>query len=282
MYISIDIGKSSTRVASTQNLVDIHKIIKFSTDQNLEEQKKLLADAIYNVRDNQDIKLIVLGVTGVVDKVNKKFIKSPNFPALDGLNFNFLLPEVLRHIPIYVENDAALGALGEAYFGSGKSKSLVAYLTLSSGVGGALILKGKKGYNIISSEPGHHIICELDNLVDKSGLSGTFESYCSGSMFETRYGVKPQRDINQEIWKTYARHLSTGIINITALWRPEVIILGGGLSNYNFDIFYPYLSEELKKQSFFVIPEIKKALLEDNSGVYGGFVLLDILSEKNL
>lgn len=274
MYISIDIGKSNTRVASTKDLVSIHKIIKFSTDQDLEEQKKLMIDAVYGVRDNQDIKAIVLGVTGINDKANKKFIKSPNFPALNGLNFNSLLPEVLRHIPFYVENDAALGALGEAYFGSGKNKTDVAYLTLSSGVGGAFVLKEKEGFKLISSEPGHHVICESDILTDKSGLSGTFESYCSGSMFETRYGVKPKGDIDKEIWKKYAKHLSTGIINITALWRPEIIVLGGGMSNYNFDTFYPYLNEELKKQIFFVIPEMKKALLEDDSGIYGGFVLL--------
>ncbi|MFZ2663973.1 MAG: ROK family protein [Patescibacteria group bacterium] len=274
MYISIDIGKSNTRVASTKDLVSIHKIIKFSTDQDLEEQKKLMIDAVYGVRDNQDIKAIVLGVTGINDKTNKKFIKSPNFPALNGLNFNSLLPEVLRRIPFYVENDAALGALGEAYFGSGKEKTDVAYLTLSSGVGGALILKEKEGFKLISSEPGHHVICESDTLVDKSGLSGTFESYCSGSMFETRYGVKPKGDIDKEIWKKYAKHLSTGIINITAMWRPEIVVLGGGMSNYNFDLFYPYLNEELKKQTFFNIPEIKKSLLEDDSGVYGGFVLL--------
>jgi len=274
MHISIDIGKSNTRVASSLDLREIHKIVKFSTHQELEEQKKLLADAIYNVRDSKDIKAIALGVTGVIDKTSGKFIKSPNYPALSGLSFSDLLPEVLKQIPLYVENDASLGALGETFFGSGKDKNIVAYITLSSGVGGALVIKETSGYKLICSEVGHHVINESDTLADGTGLTGTFESYCSGSMFEQRYGVKPERDIDKEIWKQYSKHLSTGILNVIALWKPEMIILGGGVSNYNFDSFYPYLIEELSKQTFFDIPEIKKAYLEDNSGIYGGFVLL--------
>ncbi len=278
MYISIDIGKSNTRVASSQDLIEIHKIVKFSTHQDLEEQKELLADAIYNVRDSQEMKSIALGVTGLVDKINKKFIKSPNYPALGGLQFNDLLPDVLKQITLYVENDASLGALGEAFFGSGKDKNVVAYITLSSGVGGSLVTKQSEKccgvYKLLSSEVGHHVVCELDNLADRSGLVGTLESYCSGSMFEQRYGLKPEKDIDTKIWRQYAKHLSTGILNIMAMWNPEIVVLGGGVSNHNFDSFYNFLIEELNKQTFFAIPEIRKAALEDNSGIYGGFVLL--------
>jgi predicted NBD/HSP70 family sugar kinase len=282
MYISIDIGKSNTRVASSLDLIEIHKIVKFSTHQELEEQKKLLADAIYNVRNSKDIEAMALGVTGVVDKIKRIFVKSPNYPALTGLLFSDLLPEVLKQIPLYVENDASLGALGESFFGSGKDKTTIAYITLSSGVGGSLVIKefDKESikdlghYRLISSEIGHHVICETDTLTDRSGIAGTFESYCSGSMFEQRYGVKPEKNIDKEIWKQYSKHLSTGVLNVVALWKPEIIVLGGGVSNHNFDLFYSYLIEELKKQKFFDIPEIKKAYLGDDTGIYGGFVLL--------
>jgi glucokinase len=274
MYISIDIGKSNTRVASTPDLIKIHRIVKFSTNQDLEIEKKLIAEAIHAVRDNQDIEAVVLGVTGMIDKIGKKFVRSPNFPALDGLDFNTLMPEILKHILLYVENDAALGALGEAYYGLGKDKKVVAYLTLSSGVGGSLVIKDPKGYDLINAEPGHHIICETDTLTDKTGISGTLESYCSGHMFEERYGSKPEKNADEKVWKQYAKHLSTGILNIIALWNPDIIILGGGVSIHNFETFFPYLMEELTKQTFFNIPEIEKALLGDETGIYGGFILI--------
>jgi len=178
MYIAIDLGKSSTRVASTLDLVEIHKISKFSTDENLETEKKLISDAIYEVSDGNTVEAIALGIPGVVDKENRKFIKCANYPVLNGLGFLALLPETLKGLKIVVENDAALGALGEAYFGSGKDYTVVSYLTLSSGVGGARVKKLEKGYDLINAEPGHQVICEKDEVSDKSGLVGTLESFC--------------------------------------------------------------------------------------------------------
>lgn len=274
MYISIDLGKSNTRVASTADLKEIYKIVKFSTNDDLEAQKKMIADAIAEVSEGQTIEAIALGVPGAFDNVNKKFTKMANYPILNGIGFAGLFPENLKETKVLVENDAALGALGEAYFGSGKDKNITAYLTLSSGVGGARVKKYEKGYDLLNAEPGHHVISEKDEMSDKSGIRGTLESFCSGGFFEERYHAKPEPTTDKEIWKSYASHLSTGIINVTAMWRPEVIVLGGGVSNYNFDVFYPYLLEELGKQTFFEIPEIKKAYLGDNSGVYGGFILL--------
>jgi len=274
MYISIDIGKSNTRVSSTLDLIEIHKIVKFSTDQQLEEQKKLIADAIYKVSDGKDVEAIAIGVPSLLDKVNKKFLRSANFPSLNGLEFNALLPDILKQVYLYIENDASLGALGEAYYGLGKEKTVVAYLTLSSGVGGSLVIKHPKGYDLINAEPGHHIISESDTLADKTGILGTFESYCSGSLFEKRYGLKPEKNVDERVWLGYAKHLSTGVINTVAFWKPEVIILGGGMSIHNFELFYPLLMMELEKQTFFDIPEIKKTVLEDEAGVYGGFILL--------
>jgi len=274
MYISIDIGKSNTRVASSLDLKTIHKIIKFSTNENLENQKRLISDAISQVSDGKDIEGIALGVPGLLDRVNKKFIRCANYPVLNGLEFTVLLPEILKNKPLYVENDAALGALGEAFYGLGRDKSIVAYLTLSSGIGGSLVIKHSQGYDLINAEPGHHVICDSDTLTDKSGILGTFESFCSGHMFEKRYGAKPERNTDEKVWMQYAKHLSTGILNIVALWKPEVIILGGGMSIYNFELFYPLLMMELEKQTFFDIPDIKKTILGDETGIYGGFVLL--------
>jgi glucokinase len=273
MYLSIDLGRSVTRVASTKDLQKIYKVVKFPTDTNFDKQVKLLTSAIYDVSDNDHINAVALGVPGVLDKVSKKFVASANYPVLEGLPFISLLPDSLKNSKLLVENDALLGGLGEAYFGSGMDFNTVAYLTLSTGVGGTRIDKNKDGYTYIESEPGHHIISENDKVADKTGIFGTFESFCSGSYFEMRYGEKPTNIKNDKIWEDYSKHLSSGIINVISMWKPQVIILGGGVSN-NFDSFYPYLKDDLSKQSFFTIPEILKSQLGDDSGIYGGFVLL--------
>lgn len=274
MFISIDLGRSTTRVASTRNLKEIDKITKFQTEDKLEVQKVAIKRSIDEVVGGEKVEGIALGIPGLVDKESCTFVKSANYPLLNGLDFSSILPESLRNVDKVADNDASFGALGEAYFGSGKGRSVVAYLTLSTGVGGARVSKKGKSYEIINAEPGHHIINEMDEVFDKSGLNGTLESFCSGPFFEKRYGVKPDKNAGLKSWKNYASHLSTGIINITAMWKPEIIVLGGGVSIHNFKSFYPFLIEELKSQSFFEIPEIKEAYLGDNAGVFGGFVLL--------
>jgi glucokinase len=60
------------------------------------------------------------------------------------------------------------------------------------------------------------------------------------------------------------------------MWSPEVIVLGGGLSN-KFDFIYPGLLENLGKQTLFPIPEIRKAALGDQSGLQGGLALISKL-----
>lgn len=273
MYLSIDLGRSTTRVASTTDLQKIHKIVKFPTDTNFEKQVKHITNAIYDVSDNDHVHAVALGVPGVLDRNSKKFIVSANYSVLTGLPFNSLLPDSLKNSKLLVENDALLGGLGEAYFGAGTEFNTIAYLTLSTGVGGTRIEKNKEGYAFIESEPGHHIICETDKVADKTGIFGTFESFCSGSYFEMRYGEKPTNIKNDKVWKSYAKHLSSGLINVISLWKPEIIVLGGGVSN-NFDSFYPHLNEYLSGQNFFTIPDIVKSQLGDVAGIYGGFVLL--------
>lgn len=273
MYISIDLGRSTTRVASTTDLQKIYKIEKFPTDTNFEKQVKLITDAVYDVADNDHINGVALGVPGVLDHKSKKFVVSANYPVLNGLAFNSLLPESIKNSKLVVENDAVLGGLGEAYFGAGKDFDVIAYLTLSTGVGGTRIEKFKEDYSFIMSEPGHHVISESDKVADKSGIFGTLETFCSGTYFEMRYKDKPTNIKHDKVWKEYAKHLSSGLINVCAFWKPQVIVLGGGVST-NFDSFYPYVMEELAKQSFFEIPPVVKSELGDDAGVYGGFVLL--------
>ena len=57
------------------------------------------------------------------------------------------------------------------------------------------------------------------------------------------------------------------------MWTPEIIVLGGGISN-KFDVFHPFLIENLKKQNFFDLPEIKKSELMDDAGLIGGLLLI--------
>lgn len=274
MYISIDLGRSTTRIASSSDLKSILKIEKFQTDSSLEVQKANMAKALTDVIGNEEVDAIAFGFPGITGDIKNKFGKCANLPQIEGADISSFFPDRLKDVKILVENDAALGALGEAYFGAGKENKVVAYLTVSTGVGGARVVKYDNEYDIINAEPGHQIICRDDNLTDGSGLNGTFESYCSGSFFKKRYQSAPDDSAGAEVWKKYSHYLSAGLFNLISMWDPEVIVLGGGMAIHNFDTFYPFLMEEMNKQDFFKVPDIKKSLLGDDSGIYGGFILL--------
>lgn len=274
MYISIDLGRSTTRIASTLDLKSILKIVKLPTEGDLNLQMENMSKAFVEVAGDNEIDAIAFGFPGVTDKFKEVFEKSANYPQIEGLNIKSFLPEKYLASKILVENDAALGALGEAYFGSGKDKKIIAYLTLSTGVGGARVVRFENEYHLTNAEPGHQIINIHDTSSDGSGIKGTLESYCAGSHFKKRFGVAPDEKAGEKTWREYSSYLSAGLINVISMWGPDVIVLGGGLAIHNFEIFYPYLLEELKKQSFFAIPEIKLSELKDDSGIYGGFILL--------
>ncbi len=274
MYISIDLGRSTTRIASTLDLKSILKIVKFKTESDVNLQRTNMFKSFDEVAGDAEIDAISFGFPGITDKFKKVFEKSANYPQIEGLDIRNFFPEKLTQSKILVENDAALGALGEAYFGSGKDKESVAYITLSTGVGGAFVRKYENEYLLINAEPGHQIVNIDDTISDGTGIKGTLESYCSGSYFRKRFGSTPDFTAGAENWKKYSYYLSAGIINIISMWNPEVVVLGGGLSIHNFDNFYKYLADEIKKQTFFAIPQIRKSELGDDSGIYGGFILL--------
>jgi len=274
MYISIDLGRSTTRIASTLDLKSILKIVKFKTESDVNLQRTNMFKSFDEVAGDAEIDAISFGFPGITDKFKKVFEKSANYPQIEGLDIRNFFPEKLTQSKILVENDAALGALGEAYFGSGKDKESVAYITLSTGVGGAFVRKYENEYLLINAEPGHQIVNIDDTISDGTGIKGTLESYCSGSYFRKRFGSTPDFTAGAENWKKYSYYLSAGIINIISMWNPEVVVLGGGLSIHNFDNFYKYLTDEIKKQTFFAIPQIRKSELGDDSGIYGGFILL--------
>jgi len=279
MFASIDIGKTNTRVASSKDLKNIMKVETLSTSQSLEEEKKLVKDTLYKVTDGEQVKGLAIGISGISDRISKTFFKCDVFSELNGLPFQAFLQNCIdEKTQVVIENDALLAAFGEAVRGSGKEFDVVAYLTLSTGIGGARIAFKEIDYSYYFAEPGHQIIVQ-DGREDKyCGQKGCLQSYISGPSFEDIYKMKPEDCNDDSVWASYSKHLSSGLVNIISMWSPEIIVLGGGLSN-KFDFMYPDILENLRKQSLFPIPEIRKAALGDQSGLQGGFALIFKLIE---
>src|SRR4030042_3896047 len=237
MYISVDIGGTNTRVASSQDLVDVYKFKKFSTKSLVREQTAELDKAITEICDGEDVEGMFIGVPGVLDISKKVFVNLPNYKVLNGHSFNELVPARLKETPYFMINDAALAGYAEVTIGAGKDYGSVLYLTIGTGVGGSFFAD-KDIQNVYKTfEPGHEIVF-------KDGFA--FEHHVSGKAFKRLYKVSPNDNTAQGIWFKYAQDLGYGILQLKKKVTFDVLILGGGFSVYNFKFFYPHLQKFLQ------------------------------------
>jgi glucokinase len=273
MYISIDLGGTSTRVASSKDLKTIHKMEVFHTEQDLTQEKKLLNKSIANVLDGENVDNISIGVPGIVDRYTRTFKKIVNYPELTGKNYEALFDLNVSNSRIVIENDAALAGLAEANRGEAAEHSVVAYLTLSTGFGGIRIQNKKISRIQGNSEPGHMII-EMNGREDSvCGQKGCVHSYLSGVSFRELYKISPLDCTNPKIWNEYGSRLAIALVNVIAMWNPGIIVLGGGIST-RFEMFEPAMHDALSEQNLFEIPKIIKSELHHTNGILGGLDLI--------
>ena len=136
---------------------------------------------------------------------------------------------VFGDVPIFLENDTAIAGVGEAMYGAGREAEIVAYHTISTGVGGVKIEDGEIDHASNGFEPGHQIL-DIDRTILGEDITPTLENLVSGTALAERFGVKayeiPQSDV---VWDELADYLAQGLRNTILYWSPDVIVLGGSM-----------------------------------------------------
>lgn len=248
-----------------------------STPKDFNEGMDTLKRIIDNLEQglssqNRSVTAIIGGIAGPIDEDKTMLANSPNLSGWIGHDIKKTLHEAY-HVPVELENDAALVGLGEAHFGAGRGKSIVAYLTISTGVGGVRIVDGKIDRASLGFEPGHQII-DPDNSLCPTCEGNDLEAYVSGTSIEKRFGVKPYEIHDDTVWDEIAKFLAYGINNTVVYWSPDIVVLGGSMMK---EVGIPvpavrkHLAEILK--IFPNIPLIEKATLGDFGGLYGSLAL---------
>ncbi len=267
MKLLFNIGGTNTRIAVAESTESIDNPILFSTQRDFSRQIVRMKDEADKLAGGNRWEIISGGVPGVFDSAKNKLTVSPNLPEWVGIPIKKIMEEKLE-TKVLLENDAQLEAIGEANLGAGRRKQSVAYLTIGTGIGGALIIDGKPVSTYQGFEPGHQIIFSDDKV-------GYWEEMASGSAMKLIYG-KEAKDISEEkIWEDETRLLALGINNVIVLWSPEIVILGGGLMNR---IDLKKLTAIIKEQLtiFPKCPEIARAELGEKSGLYGALIFSNL------
>jgi glucokinase len=232
VYIALDIGGTKFLVASANSNGEIlHRVQSFSP-VNLEEGIALLHQMISEVCAGDCISGMGTAIGGPLDW--QKGIVSP-LHQLEWRNVPFKKIMVERwHCPFWVDVDTNIAALGEYYFGGEKAPHLL-YLTLSTGMGGGYLIDGKiyRGKNGGHPEAGHISIpyrCSNPKAIQcECGVEDCLEAMISGNAIQRIYG-KPAEQLSENEWEEVSYNLGQGLRNLTVLYHPDIIVLGGGVA----------------------------------------------------
>jgi predicted NBD/HSP70 family sugar kinase len=254
--ILFDLGATKTRIAYSEDGETFEDPKVFETVQNYEAGLKLFITTAQELAHGREIKKLVGGMSRSILGWTYEQFKNDLDEAF-GTN-------------VLIENDAAIVGLGEADWGAGKGFGIVAYVTVSTGVGGVRIVNGKIDEKAIGFEPGKQII-DIE-----AGQNKTLEELISGKALAAKTGKHPKEITDENIWDQHAKMLAIGLNNIIVEWSPDCVVLGGSMITGNPAISVEktekYLKEILK--IFPKLPVIKKAELGDFGGLYGALAYL--------
>jgi glucokinase len=301
-YIVSDIGGTQLRAAvfaeNGTSPVSQKKIPTSGKEPAIERLKGLIADVW--PKDGRVV-AIAAAVPGPVDPVRGLLYKAPNIPEWVNLPLKQILEERFK-VPTLVGNDANVAALGEWRFGAGQKHHDVLYITISTGIGGGVILNDQLllGHQGLATELGHMVVMQGGPKCG-CGKRGHVEAVCSGTgiarfVIDQLKAGKPSlmtldplptsKEVVEAAQKGDAlaikalsragRYMGIALSNFLHAFNPSIIVLGGGVTKAGELMFKP-MREEMKRQvispSYLEGLEIKLAALGDNAGLMGALAL---------
>lgn len=249
-----------------------------------------ISKIIEELSNKYDVFAVGISTAGKVDCANGEVIfASENLPDYTGAKLSRDI-KMLTGLDCFIENDVNAAALGEYWKGAGKGIDNFVCITLGTGIGAAIIINGRlyKGVKDGSGELGHMIINE-DGEDCNCGWKGCYERYASTSALVRSYEaranfpsgtvtgkdiidkVRDKEQLASEIYNEFLNHVVTGIINITHMLDPGLIVIGGGISESG-ELFFQGVNNIFMKSvmpSYGEYTRIVQAELGNDAGLVG-------------
>lgn len=310
-YVGIDVGGTNLVagvVDEDGHILDkvSHPVDKDMTADEMCVELARMAKKVCGVSDIPEDKIAAVGVglPGLVDNNAGVVIKTPNMPFHDTKFREQFQKEWDK--PVYLGNDANCAAIGEYWAGAAKGCDPAMMVTLGTGIGGGLVVGGKlfTGFGNGGMEVGHMTIHPHGALCG-CGKRGCWEQYGSATALIRFTQVEMEKDSKSVLWELcgedrekvngrtafqgarlgdaaskralalYLEGLSIGLINLIDILQPEIICLGGGISNAEDDLLLDPLRKMVAEGVFdkHVQIRLEKASLRNDAGVVGAAML---------
>ena len=311
--IGVDLG--GTKISTALSTIEGNILSQTVVPTNAREGEEAVLNRIIGTIDEvihgaevnkEDIQAIGIGSPGPLDASKGTIITTPNLPFKD---YNVVQPIKDKfNIPVYLDNDANVAAIGEFMFGAGKGKKHIVFFTVSTGVGGGAVLNGKayRGNTSNALEIGHMTVapngprCNCGNIgcleavssgtaigrIGREAVATNVETslrkYENITSFEVFTEAKNGDEVAKDIIDTALNYLGIGVANAISIFDPQMVIIGGGVAKVG-DIIFEKVQEVVNKRCFKSMAascKIVPAGLGADAGVVGA-VALAILESQN-
>jgi glucokinase len=310
MIVAVDIGGTQLRAAfyANEQVEPVaQKRVKTLANQPgvFERLTKVIEDVWPK---NEKVDAIGVASPGPVDSHAGFLLATPNIQQWHDFA---LTPKLSEHfgVPAFLDNDANLACLAEWKFGAGMGYHDILYLTVSTGVGGGVIIKDRllQGHHGLAAELGHTTV-QAGGPLCGCGQRGHLESFSSGTGIE-RFVAEQLRAGRESVLHPDKRHsareiceaanqgdamsieafaiagkyLGIGVANFLHIFDPSIIIFGGGVSRSGPLLFEPF---ELSLKEHVIHPRyldglvITRAKLADDAGLLGARALAEVNLQK--
>ena len=306
-YLVADVGGTHIRVAcfpvGQRTPSAMQRIDTVGPDTPLERLIHLLADV---APKGEEIAAIVTTAPGPLDPYAGMVFEAPNIPSWINLPLKKLLQDRFN-VPVAIGNDADLAALGEWRFGAGIGHRNLIYITVSTGIGGGVIIDDKRliGERGLGHELGHVTIIP-DGPLCSCWQRGHLEAVASGTAIarwveqELSQGIPSSLSVNRpvtaqdvalaanqgdELAKAAlarsATYLGTAIADYLHIFNPSMVIIGGGVSQSGEIFFCPLrtaMNEHVMSKKYLENLTLTASALGDEVGLMGALALAQDLS----
>ncbi|HDR7257932.1 MULTISPECIES: ROK family protein [unclassified Bacillus cereus group] len=254
-YIAFDIGGTHIKygIVSETGTVLKHKTVLTEIHLGGEQIIQKLILLSKKLMGEHKVWGIGISTAGIVD-VNKGVVTGgvDHIPGYSMIPIMNRLQEVLK-VPVSIDNDVNCAAFGEKWNGSGGEKGNFIMFTLGTGIGGAIFIDGElyRGHSFSAGEWGNMLIegKPFEEVASISGLIHLVRKYkgegdWNGKTIFELYD-KGDREVTQAV-EVFFKHLAIGISNLAYIFNPEMIVIGGGITDRG-NQFLKEVKEEVEK-----------------------------------
>ncbi len=284
-FVGADVGGTQIKtvlINQSGKLID-----NFSLPTAKNNRKKIIEDIVESISRVKKGKLkgIGIGLPGILDKSRNKILYLPNAPALERVDLKKIIFDKFK-AKVLLENDANCLAWGQRCFYHKDKASLLA-VTLGTSVGGGIVLDGKIYHGQQDAGEFGHMVIDVNGYKCHCGRLGCWGQYIakqgiiriarknglSVSAVHILYNLAKKKNKRaQKVFGIVSSYLAVGLMNLTYILHPEVIVIGGGIAQSGNLLLLP-ARQEMKKQSFVTAPKIVLAKGGHYAGAIGAAAL---------